>query len=94
MVIPSGPSEVDADVFYGTLCLLPALVFGGGRISASNPPAPVSRFPPLYGGDAPVVLPILLATTVAAAVVVEVAAAAAEATSIMIMSFSDTRCAS
>jgi hypothetical protein len=58
MVIPLGPSEVDAEVFSRTLCPLPALVFGGGRVLASDLPAPASSFPPLGGGDAPVVLPI------------------------------------
>jgi hypothetical protein len=70
VVIPSGLSEVGAEMFSGTLCLLPAMVFGGGRVPASDPPVAASRFPPLGGGDAPVVLPIPLAA--AAAVVVAV----------------------
>jgi hypothetical protein len=45
-------------------------VFGGGRVPASDPPAPASRFPPLGGGDAPLVLPIPLATAAAATMVV------------------------
>jgi hypothetical protein len=80
VVIPSGPSEVDAEVFSGTLCPLPALVFGGGRVPASDPSAPASRFPPLGGGDAPVVLPIPLA--------------AAEAASTMVIGLPNTACAS
>jgi hypothetical protein len=74
VVIPSGPSEIEAEVFSGTLYPLPAMVFGGGRVPASDPPAAASRFPPLGGGDAPVVLPIPLA---AAEVAAEVAAAVA-----------------
>jgi hypothetical protein len=81
VVIPSGPSEVDAEVFSETLCPLPALVFSGGRVPASDPPAPASRFPPLGGGDALVLLPIPLA-------------AAAEATSTMDVGLPDTVCAS
>jgi hypothetical protein len=68
VVIPSGSSEVDAEVFSGTLCPLPALVFGGGRVPVSDPPVAAVRFPPLSGGDAPVVLPIPLVVAVAAAV--------------------------
>jgi hypothetical protein len=93
VVIPSGPSEVDAEVFSGTLCPLLALVFGGGRVPASDPPAPASRFPPLGGGDAPVVLPIPLAATAAAAVATE-AATAAEVASTMVVGFPNTMCAS
>jgi hypothetical protein len=83
VVIPSGPSEVDAEVFSGTLCLLSALVFSGGRVPTSDPPAPVSRFPPLGGGDVSVVLPIPLA-----------AAVAAEAAATMVVGLLDTACAS
>jgi hypothetical protein len=61
VVIPLGPSEVAAEVFFGILCPLPTLVFGGGRVSALDLPTPASRFPPLVGDDAPVVLPIPLA---------------------------------
>jgi hypothetical protein len=86
VVIPSGSSEVDAEVFSGTLCPLPALVFSGDRVPASDPPAPASRFPPLGGGDAPVVLPIPLAAAAAAA--------AAEVASTMVVGFLDTTCAS
>jgi hypothetical protein len=63
VVIPSGLSEVDADVFSGTLCPLPALVFDSGRVLASDPPAAASRFQPSGGADVPVVLLILLAAT-------------------------------
>jgi hypothetical protein len=42
------------------------LVFGGDRVPALDTPAPVSRFPPLGGGDASVVLPIPWATAEAA----------------------------
>jgi hypothetical protein len=54
---------------------------------ASDPPvpAPASRFPPLGGGDAPVVLPIPLAAA---------AAMAAEAASTMVVGLLDTLCAS
>jgi hypothetical protein len=69
VVIPSGLSEVGAEMFSGTLCLLPTMVFGGGRVPASDPPVAASRFPPLDGGDAPVVLPIPLAAAAAAVVV-------------------------
>jgi hypothetical protein len=92
VVIPLGLSEVDADVFSGTLCPLPALVFDGSRVPASDPPAPASRFPPLGGGDAPVVLPIPWAAAAAAAVAIEVAAA--EAASTMVVGLSDIACAS
>jgi hypothetical protein len=92
VVIPSGLSEVDTEVFSETLCPLPALVFVGGRVSASDPPAPVSRFPPLGGGDAPVVLPFLWAAAATAAVAAE--AAAAEAASTMVVGLPDTACAS
>jgi hypothetical protein len=85
VVIPSGPSEVDTEVFSGTLCPLLVLVFGGGRVLASDSPAPASRFPPLGGGDVLVVLPILLAAA---------AAAAAEVASTMVMGLLDTVCAS
>jgi hypothetical protein len=64
VVIPSGSSEVDAEVFSGTLCPLPVLVFGGGRVSVSDPPAAAARFPPFGGGDALVVLPIPLTALV------------------------------
>jgi hypothetical protein len=47
VAIPSGLSEVDAEVFSRTLCPLSALVFGGGQVPASDPPAPASRLPPL-----------------------------------------------
>jgi hypothetical protein len=67
------------------LCRLPALVFGGGRVPASDPPAPASRFPPLGGGDASVVLPIPLAAA---------AAMAAEAASTMVIGLPNTACAS
>jgi hypothetical protein len=87
VAIPSSLSEVDAGVFSRTLYPLPALVFGGGRVSASDPLAPALRFPPLGGGDTPVVLPIPLATTAVAVVV-------AEATSTMVVGLSDTACAS
>jgi hypothetical protein len=87
VVIPSGPSEVEAEVFSGTLCPLPVIVFCGGRVLASDPPAVVSRFPPLGGGDALVVWPIPLA--VAAATVV-----AAEVSSTMVVGLPDTMCAS
>jgi hypothetical protein len=70
VVIPSGPSEVEAVVFSGTLYPLSAMIFGGGRVLTSDSSAVASRFPPLGGGDAPVVLPIPFA---AAAVVTEVA---------------------
>jgi hypothetical protein len=90
VVIPSGPSEVDAEVFFGTLCPLPALVFGGGRVSALDPPVKTSRFPPLGGDDALVVLPIPLAA--AAAVAAEVAAA--EVASTMVVGLLDTACTS
>jgi hypothetical protein len=86
VVIPSGPSEVDVEVFSGTLCPLPALVFDGGQVTASDPPTPASRFPPLGGGDTPVVLPIPLAAAVAATV--------AEATSTMVVGLPDIVCAS
>jgi hypothetical protein len=94
VVIPSGPSEVDAEVFSGTLCPLPALVFDGGRVPASDPPALALRFPPLGGGDAPVVLPIPWAASAAVAVAAEVVAAAAEAVSTMVVGLPDTTCAS
>jgi hypothetical protein len=84
VVIPSGPSEVEAEVFSGTLCPLPAMIFGGGRVSASDPPVAASRFTPLGGGDASVVLPILLAATTVAA----------EVASTMVVGLSDTACAS
>jgi hypothetical protein len=90
VVIPSGPSEVDAEVFSETLCPLPALVFGGGRVSASDPPTATSRFLPLGGDDALVVLPIPLAA--AATVAAEVAAA--EVTSTMVVGLLDTACTS
>jgi hypothetical protein len=93
VVIPSGLSEVDAEVFSETLCPLPTLVFGGGRVLASDPLAPASRFPPLGGGDTPVVLPIPWATVATATVAVE-AATAAEAMSTMFIGLSDTTCAS
>jgi hypothetical protein len=64
---------------------MPTLVFGGGRVPASDPPAAASRFPPLGGGDAPVVLPIPLATE---------AAAAAEATSTIVVGLLGTACIS
>jgi hypothetical protein len=73
VVIPSGPSEVEAVVFSGTLYPLSAMIFGGGRVLASDSSAVASRFPPLGGGDAPVVLPIPFAAAAAAAVVTEVA---------------------
>jgi hypothetical protein len=60
-------------------------VFGGGRVPASDPPAPASRFPPLGGGDASVVLPIPLAAA---------AAMAAEAASTMVIGLPNTACAS
>jgi hypothetical protein len=69
------------------LCPLSALVFSSGRVPASDPPAPASRFPPLGGGDASVVLPIPWAATA-------VAAAAAEAASTMVVGLLDTACAS
>jgi hypothetical protein len=69
VVIPSGLSEVEAEVFSRTLCPLPTMVFSGGRVPASDPPSVASRFPPFGGGDAPVVLPIPLAAAVAAAAV-------------------------
>jgi hypothetical protein len=89
VVIPSGLSEVDTDVFSGTLCPLLALVFGGDRVLASDPPALASRFPPLVGGDTPVVLPIPWAAVVAAAAVATV-----EAASTMVIGLPDTACAS
>jgi hypothetical protein len=76
-------------VFSGTLCPLPALVFDGGRVSASDSPAAAARFPPLGGGDAPVVLPISLAI----AVVAEEAVAKVVA-STMVVGLPDTTCAS
>jgi hypothetical protein len=82
-------------VFSSTLCPLPALVFSGGRVPASDPPAPASRFPPLGGGDASVVLPIPWAAAAAVAVATEAAVAVAtEATSTMVVCLSDTACAS
>jgi hypothetical protein len=93
VAIPSGPSEVDAEVFSRTLCPLSALVFGGGQVPASDPPAPASRLPPLGGGDAPVVLPIPWAATAAAAVAAE-AAAAAEAASTMVVGLLEIACTS
>jgi hypothetical protein len=90
VVISSGPSEVDAEVFSETLCPLPALLFGGGRV-----PASASRFPPLGGGDAPVVLPILWAAAAATVVAPEAAvAAAAEVASTMVIGLPDIACAS
>jgi hypothetical protein len=77
VVISSGLSEVEAEVFSGTLCPLSAMVFGGGQVPASDPPPVASRFPPLGGGDAPVVLHIPLAAAAAVAVVVEVVVAVA-----------------
>jgi hypothetical protein len=73
VVIPSGPSEVEAVVFSGTLYPLSAMIFGGSRVLASDSSAAAARFPPLGGGDALVVLPIPLAAAAAAAVVAEVA---------------------
>jgi hypothetical protein len=73
-------------VLSRTLCPLSALVFGGGRVSASDPPVPALRFPPLGGGDASVVLPIPLAAAVAVVVV--------EAASTMVVDLLDTACAS
>jgi hypothetical protein len=71
VVIPSGPSEVDAEVFFGTICPLPALVFGGGRVLVSDPSAAAAaRFPPLGSGDAPVVFSIPLAAAATATMVV------------------------
>jgi hypothetical protein len=69
------------------------LVFGGGRVPASYPPAAMSRFPPLGGGDASVVLPIPLVTVAAAVAVAEVAAAA-EAMATMVVGLPDTACTS
>jgi hypothetical protein len=63
---------------------MPTLVFGGGRVPTSDPPAAASRFPPLGGGDAPVVLPIPLAAE----------AAAAEATSTIVVGLLGTACIS
>jgi hypothetical protein len=94
VVILLGLSEVDVEVFSGTLCPLSALVFSGGRVPASNPPALASRFPPLCGGDAPVVLLIPLAAAAAAVVATEAAAATAEAASTMTIGLLDTTCAS
>jgi hypothetical protein len=95
VVISSSLSEFDAEVLSGTLCPLPTLVFGGGRVPASDPPVAVSRFPPLGGGDAPVVLHIPLAAVAAAAVAAEVVAtAAAEVASTMVVGLPDTACAS
>jgi hypothetical protein len=85
VVIPLGPSEVDAEVFSETLCPLATLVFGGDRVSVSDPSAPTSRFPPLGGGDAPVVLPVPL---------VVAAVTTAEAASTMIVGLPNTTCAS
>jgi hypothetical protein len=67
------------------------MVFGGGRVLASDPPAAMSSFPPLGGGDIPVVLPIPLATATAAAVAAEVAA---EVASTMVIGLPDIACAS
>jgi hypothetical protein len=95
VVISSDPSEVDAEVFSGTLCPLSALLFGGGRVPTSDPPASASRFPPLGGGDAPVVLPIPWATAAAAVVAAEATvAAAAEVASTMVVGLPDIACAS
>jgi hypothetical protein len=95
VVISSGPSEVDAEVFSETLCPLPELLFGGGRVPASDPPASASRFPPLGGGDAPVVLPIPWAAAAAAVVAAEAAvAAAAEVASTMVIGLPDIACTS
>jgi hypothetical protein len=91
VVIPSGPSEVEAEVFSGSLYPLSTMVFGGGRVADSDPLVVASRFPPLGGGDAPMVLPIPLA---AAVMVVEVAVAAAYAASTMAVGLLDTVCAS
>jgi hypothetical protein len=74
VVIPSGLSEVETEVFSETLCPLPAMVFSGGRVLASCPPPAASRFLPLDGGDAPVVLPIPLAAAATVVVAAEVAA--------------------
>jgi hypothetical protein len=63
------------------------MVFGGGRVLASDPPAAMSRFPPLGGGDIPVVLPIPLAAATVAAVAAEVAAT-------MVIGLPDIACAS
>jgi hypothetical protein len=87
VVITLSQSELGVEVFSGTLYPLLALVFGGGRVLASDPPAPVSRFPPLGGGDTPVVLPIPLAAVATVAV-------ATEATSTVVVGLSDTACAS
>jgi hypothetical protein len=87
VVITLGQSEVDVEVFSKSLYPLLALVFGGGRVPTSDPPAPVSRFPPLGGGDASVVLSIPLAA-------VAVVAVATEATSTMVIGLPDTACAS
>jgi hypothetical protein len=84
VVIPSGPSEVDAGVFSRTLCPLPVLVFGGGQVLSSDPSAPMLRLLQLGGGDAPVVLPILLAAV----------AAVAEAAPTMVVGLLDTVCTS
>jgi hypothetical protein len=75
-------------VFLETFCPLLTLVFGGGRVPTSDPPAPASRFPPLGGADAPMVLPIPLAVGAAAAV------AAEEATSTMVVGLPDIASAS
>jgi hypothetical protein len=93
VVIPSGLSEVDVEVFSETLCPLSVLVFGGGRVLTSDPPAPTSRFPPLGGGDTSVVLSIPLATAAAVAAAVE-AAVAAEKAYTMVVGLPDTECAS
>jgi hypothetical protein len=69
VVIPSGPSEVDAEVFFETICPLPALVFGGGRVPVSDPSA-AARFPPLGGGDALVVFSIPLAAAATTTMVI------------------------
>jgi hypothetical protein len=86
VVIPSDPSEVEAEVFSRTLCPLPTMVFGGGRVPALDPLVAAVRFPPLGGGDTPVMLPIPLAAAVAAVAAEVAASAAAEAASTMVWS--------